>query len=98
MCGSPFKSMSLTKISKSFYLTSTLHIYFRYSHKNNLTLTDTAGENAVTDSLKHFKAAGGGCIVENSTYGMNRNSNSLKQISIETGLHIIAGTGNIKVN
>ena len=39
-------------------------IFFRYSHKDNLNLTDAAGELAMTESLKIFKAAGGGCLVE----------------------------------
>ena len=68
-------------------------IFFRYSHKDNLNLTDAAGELAMTESLKLFKAAGGNCLVENSTYGMNRNIKFLKNLSQETGVHIIAGTG-----
>ena len=54
---------------------------------------DEACESAVIDSLKKFKAAGGGCIVENSTFGLNRRSEFLKNLSQETGVHIIAGTG-----
>ena len=54
---------------------------------------DEACESAVIDSLKKFKAAGGGCIVENSTFGLNRRSGFLKNSSQETGVHIIAGTG-----
>jgi len=64
-----------------------------YSHKDNLTMGDEACENAVIDSLKKFKAAGGGCIVENSTFGLNRRSEFLKNLSQETGVHIVAGTG-----
>ena len=45
------------------------------------------------ESLKFFKAAGGGCLVENSVYGMNRNSKFLKRLSEETAVHIIAGSG-----
>ena len=58
-----------------------------------MNLTDEAGENAMIESLKLFKAAGGGCLVENSVLGMNRNSNFLKRLSEETGVHIIAGSG-----
>ena len=58
-------------------------------------MTDVAGENAIIDSTKKFKAAGGGCLVENSTIGMNRNTKFLKRLSKETGVHIIAGTGTI---
>ena len=66
---------------------------YRYSHKDNLILTDKSGQDAVIDSLKLFKKCGGGCIVENSTFGMNRNTQSLKRLSAESGIHIIAGTG-----
>ena len=67
--------------------------FHRYSHKDNLDLTNNTGEDAVIESLKLFKNAGGGCIVENSTFGMNRKTKSLKRISIESGVHVIAGTG-----
>ena len=50
-------------------------------------------ENGVLESLKAFKASGGGCIVENSTFGLNRRTSFLKELSQETGVHIIAGTG-----
>ena len=56
-------------------------------------MTDAAGEMAMTESLKLFKAAGGSCLVDNSTYGMNRNIKFLKTLSQDTGVHIIAGTG-----
>lgn len=64
-----------------------------YSHYNNLTLTDAEGEEAVLQSLIQFKAAGGGCIVENSTIGMNRKTSSLREFSARSGVHIIVGTG-----
>jgi len=64
-----------------------------YSHKDNLILNDEVTENAVIESLKGFKAAGGGCIVENSTFGLNRKTAFLKRLSEETGVHIVAGTG-----
>ena len=44
-------------------------------------------------SVKNFKKAGGGCIVENSTIGFNRKTEFLKRLSKESGVHIIAGTG-----
>ena len=50
-------------------------------------------EIGVLESLKAFKAAGGGCIVENSTFGLNRRTSFLKELSLETGVQIIAGTG-----
>ena len=66
---------------------------FRYSHKDNLHMGDFASELAVIESLKAFKKAGGGCIVENSTFGLNRRTSFLKELSLETGVQIIAGTG-----
>ncbi len=45
------------------------------------------------ESLQAFKAPGGGCIVENSTFGLNRRTSFLKDLSQGTGVHIIAGTG-----
>lgn len=64
-----------------------------YSHLNNLTLTDPEGQEAVLQSLIHFKNVGGGCIVENSTIGMNRKTSSLRELSAKSGVKIIAGTG-----
>ena len=45
------------------------------------------------ESLKAFKSAGGGCVVENSTFGLHRKTSFLKKLSEQTGVHIIAGTG-----
>ena len=70
-------------------------IIFRYSHLDNLNLTNKAGEEAILESLKLFKKAGGDCIVENSTHGMNRNTKFLKKLSEQSGVHIIAGTGSV---
>ena len=71
---------------------------FRYSHKDNLHMGDFASELAVIESLKAFKKAGGGCIVENSTFGLNRRTSFLKELSLETGVQIIAGTGIISLS
>ena len=54
---------------------------------------DESAEEAVLFSVKNFKANGGGCLVENSTFGLNRRTSFLKKLSEETGVHIIAGTG-----
>ena len=64
-----------------------------YSHKDNLVLADAASEKAVMESMQAFKSAGGGCIVENSTFGLNRKSGYLKSLSQQTGVHVVAGTG-----
>ncbi|XP_009989934.1 PREDICTED: phosphotriesterase-related protein-like, partial [Tauraco erythrolophus] len=62
-----------------------------YSHKENLLLYQET--DAVKEELLHFKAAGGGTIVENTTTGIDRDVNTLKKLAEETGVHIIAGAG-----
>ncbi|XP_051466508.1 phosphotriesterase-related protein isoform X2 [Apus apus] len=62
-----------------------------YSHKENLLLYQET--DAVKEELLHFKATGGGTIVENTTTGIGRDMNSLKKLAEETGVHIIAGAG-----
>ncbi|XP_009639873.1 phosphotriesterase-related protein isoform X2 [Egretta garzetta] len=62
-----------------------------YSHKENLLLYQET--DAVKEELLHFKAAGGGTIVENTTTGIERDMNTLKKLAEETGVHIIAGAG-----
>ncbi|NXC49896.1 PTER protein, partial [Penelope pileata] len=62
-----------------------------YSHKENLLLHQE--RDAVKEELLHFKAAGGGAIVENTTTGISRDVKTLKKLSEETGVHIIAGAG-----
>ncbi|KAM6412650.1 N-acetyltaurine hydrolase isoform 1-T2 [Pluvialis apricaria] len=62
-----------------------------YSHKENLLLCQET--DAVKEELLHFKAAGGGTIVENTTTGIGRDMNTLKKLAEETGVHIIAGAG-----
>ncbi|XP_009868793.1 PREDICTED: phosphotriesterase-related protein isoform X2 [Apaloderma vittatum] len=62
-----------------------------YSHKENLLLYQET--DAVKEELLHFKAAGGGTIVENTTTGIGRDMNTLKKLAEETGVHIIAGAG-----
>ena len=63
------------------------------SHKSNIVLNDAASEVSVLNSVKRFKASGGGALVENSTYGLQRKNSYLKRLSQETGVHVVAGTG-----
>ncbi|XP_042672979.1 phosphotriesterase-related protein [Centrocercus urophasianus] len=62
-----------------------------YSHKDNLLLCQEM--DAVREELLHFKAAGGGTVVENTTMGIRRDMKTLKKLAEETGVHIIAGAG-----
>ena len=43
--------------------------------------------------VAQFKAAGGGCLVENSTKGLQRRTAFLKHVSETSGIHVVAGTG-----
>ena len=67
----------------------------RYSHNDNLVMNDKAAGDAVLESVKLFKEAGGGCIVENSTTGLHRRTAFNKMVSQETGVHVVQGTGNV---
>ncbi|KAB0384239.1 hypothetical protein FD755_006156 [Muntiacus reevesi] len=62
-----------------------------YSHKENLQLNQET--EAVKEELLDFKAKGGGALVENTTTGLSRDVRTLKRLSEETGVHIIAGAG-----
>ena len=66
---------------------------FPYAHKDNLVYNDINTEQAILDSVCEFSAAGGGCIVENSTQGLSRRSGFLREVSLQTGVHVVAGTG-----
>jgi len=88
------KASQLSMVNCEWYMCNSGWIQqWPYSHKDNLSMGDKNCENGVLESLKAFKAAGGGCIVENSTFGLNRRTSFLKELSQETGVHIIAGTG-----
>lgn len=45
------------------------------------------------EDVKQFKEFGGGAIVENTTYGINRNLKLMHEVSKATGVRIVAGTG-----
>jgi len=58
--------------------------------RSNLVL-DNAGLAAA--ELAYFKRAGGGAIVEQSSFGAGRREKEMQSISRNTGLHIVAGGG-----
>lgn len=66
---------------------------YPYSERNNLILNDSHAQNAVMSDVYKYRSSGGGTIVENSTYGLERDVRFYKQISSNTGVNIIAGTG-----
>uniref|UniRef100_A0A8C4NAE0 N-acetyltaurine hydrolase n=1 Tax=Eptatretus burgeri TaxID=7764 RepID=A0A8C4NAE0_EPTBU len=43
--------------------------------------------------LCSFRKAGGGTVVENSSIGLHRNVKALQQISLDSGVNVICGTG-----
>lgn len=61
-----------------------------YALRDNLILDDYECQKA---ELLAFKKAGGGAVVDATMAGIGRDVRRLKQMSEETGLHIIAGTG-----
>lgn len=64
-----------------------------YSHKLNIKLHESEVMVAIMDEMASFKKRGGGTIVENSTFGLNRNVSFLHDLSSKQGVHIIAGAG-----
>ncbi|XP_038611725.1 phosphotriesterase-related protein [Tachyglossus aculeatus] len=62
-----------------------------YSHRENLQLHQEA--DAVREELLHYKAMGGGALVENTTSGIGRDVKRLKWFAEETGVHIVSGAG-----
>lgn len=67
--------------------------YHPYSHHSNLNFNDADTSHAVLEELKHFRKVGGGAIVECTTHGIERNAQFLLDLSLSTGVKIIAGTG-----
>ncbi len=60
------------------------------SNLDNLVYDDEA---VAKNEILLFKEAGGGTIVDVGCVGMGRNPEGLKRISIETGMHIVMGSG-----
>ena len=64
--------------------------------RNYCAICDNARLDDIDEAcleVERFKRAGGGAIMEVSTYGLNGNPLALKEISQRTGVPIIAGTG-----
>lgn len=59
----------------------------------NLTFNDTDTTDAILEDVKLYREFGGGSIVENSNYGLNRDIPMMKRVSKECGINVIAGTG-----
>jgi phosphotriesterase-related protein len=59
-------------------------------HRDNLVLDD---EGVAISELGHFRAAGGGAIVDCTTRGLEPNPRGLARVSQASGVHVILGTG-----
>ncbi|ODM99152.1 Phosphotriesterase-related protein, partial [Orchesella cincta] len=66
---------------------------YPYSSKYNTKLDDADSRAIMLDEVLRYKSAGGGTIVENTVEGIGRNLGVLKQLSVDSGVTIIAGTG-----
>lgn len=62
-----------------------------YSNGPNLKMYEE--HPAVIEELKFFKKYGGSTIVDNTTYGIQRDIKFLKYASEQTGVNIVAGAG-----
>jgi phosphotriesterase-related protein len=60
------------------------------SHPANYDFTDDA---LVVEELGAFRAAGGGCVVDQTPAALGRDPSALRAISEATGLHVVMGTG-----
>lgn len=45
------------------------------------------------NDIKLFKKCGGGTVVENTTHGLQRDLDLIYRVAKDTGVNIIAGTG-----
>ncbi|XP_050351754.1 phosphotriesterase-related protein [Nymphalis io] len=66
---------------------------YPYSSKYNLSLNDEYANYAVLQDVQLYKHCGGGCIVENTTEGLERDVKFYEMVSKETDVKIVSGTG-----
>ncbi|XP_046968538.1 phosphotriesterase-related protein [Vanessa cardui] len=66
---------------------------YPYSSQHNLLLNDDYAKDAVLKDVELYKKCGGGCIVENTTEGLERDIRFYQMVSKKTGVKIVAGTG-----
>lgn len=64
-----------------------------YSHQLNMKFDDNMTRESVLEEMATFQENGGGTIVENSTHGLHRDLTFLQEVSLKTGVDIVAGTG-----
>ncbi|GAB0088381.1 Phosphotriesterase-related protein [Sergentomyia squamirostris] len=66
---------------------------YPYSSRYNISFGDEDSRLAVEKDVELFKRFGGGAIVENSSHSLSRNLGFMYDISVATGVKIVAGTG-----
>lgn len=90
-CEPPSHIPNAAEISQLPFDITRLGIMRQYpmSFSANLTLDKAA----VKKDVVSFKAAGGDCFVENSVTGLERDIEFVRNVSKDTGLKVVAGTG-----
>lgn len=66
---------------------------YPYGSRYNINFGDADTHRNVIEDVLLYKKYGGGTIVENSSHGLKRNLRFLYDVSIGTGVHLVAGTG-----
>lgn len=66
---------------------------YPYGSRYNINFGDADTHRNVVADVLLYKKYGGGSIVENSSHGLKRNLRFLYDVSIGTGVHLIAGSG-----
>ncbi|XP_071451964.1 phosphotriesterase-related protein [Hetaerina americana] len=66
---------------------------YPYSSKYNLAFYDQYTHNALYNDLEEYLKSGGSSIVENSSHGLGRRADLMKEVSEKTKVNIVAGTG-----
>ncbi len=61
-----------------------------YSNRSNLRLMDLC---TAIEEVRKYREVGGGAIVDATTMGIGRKPDALVQISLESGVHLVMGSG-----
>lgn len=66
---------------------------YPYGSRYNVQFGDAATHASVLRDVQLYREWGGGTIVENSSHGLQRNLKFSLEVSRETGVHVVVGTG-----
>jgi phosphotriesterase-related protein len=64
-----------------------------YHSRDNLRLGD---EGIAVDEIQRYRTAGGRSVIDLTTAGLAPNPEALRRISLETGVHVVAGAGSYR--